>query len=173
MNYLESRGDAPVTCLRGGNLYNGSVLTMSGETPLVLIVNHHPEVVLLLEQVVGDLGFESVLIANDSDWQTDGYSALLAYINERRPHAVLFDLPPPYEEAASTVLKLLRESDLHERQWVVLSTSPSSLERIARASGASVLAKPFDLDGLTELLERAVLPEGGEREDESPAAAAG
>jgi len=146
---------------------------MPGGTPLVLIVNHHPEVVLLLEQVVNDLGFESALLANDSDWQTDGYSALLAYINKRLPRAVLFDLPPPYEEAARTVLRLLRESDLDERQWIVLSTSPSSLELIEQASDASVLAKPFDLDELTELLERAVNPERAALDGNASSAAAG
>ena len=146
---------------------------MSGETPLVLIVNHHAEVVLLLEQVVGDLGFESALLANDSDWQTDGYSALLAYINERTPRAVLFDLPPPYEESASTVLKLIRESVLDERQWVVLSTSPNALRLIEQASDASVLAKSFDLDDLTELLERAVNPERDAIDGADPAVAAG
>lgn len=146
---------------------------MSGDTPLVLIVNHHPEVVLLLEQVVVDLGYESALLANDSDWQTDGYSALLAYINERMPNAVLFDLPPPYEEAASTVLKLLGECGLDEQQWVVLSTSPSSLELIEEASSANVLAKPFDLDDLTALLKRAAASERDEPGGGNPAAAAG
>ncbi len=124
-------------------------------TPLVLIVNHHPDVVLLLERVVNDLGFECALLANDSDWQTDGYSALLAYIDERLPHAVLFDLPPPYEEAAETLLKLIDESALQHDQWVVLSTSGKSLERIRDKSGAATIAKPFDLDELSALLEAA------------------
>lgn len=107
---------------------------MSGDAPLVLIVNHSPEVVLLLDRVVGELGFESAMLANDSDWQTAGYNALLSYINERAPHAVLFDLPPPYAEAATTVLELLRDSDLAETQWVVLSTSASALEPIRSGS---------------------------------------
>lgn len=76
-------------------------------------------------------------------------------------------------EAASTVLDLLHESDLDERQWVVLSTSPSSLELIEQASDANVLAKPFDLDELTELLERAVNPERAALDGENPSVAAG
>ncbi|MCA9850625.1 MAG: hypothetical protein KC461_08265 [Dehalococcoidia bacterium] len=132
---------------------------MSGDTRLVLIVNHNPEIVLLLDQVVNDLGFESAVLANDSDWQTDGYPALLAYVNERAPQAVLFDLPPPYEEAAATLLRLIGESALADRQWVVLSTGGAALDVVARESGAATLAKPFDLDDLTVLLERATSPE--------------
>ena len=128
---------------------------MAGDAPLVLIVNHHPEVVLLLERVVDDLGFDSALLANDSDWQTEGYSALLAYINERLPHAILFDLPPPYETSATVVLRLIRESSLHEKQWVVLSTGPRAIEQIRAGSEAAALAKPFDLDELSRVLEAA------------------
>jgi len=133
---------------------------MTGNTPLVLIVNHHPDVVLLLERVVNDLGFESALLANDSDWQTDGYSALLAYINERLPHAVLFDLPPPYEEAAETLLRLIADSSLRDDQWVVLSTGAKSLERIHEGSGAATIGKPFDLEELSALLETATSTAG-------------
>lgn len=128
---------------------------MSDSAPLVLIVNHHPDVVLMLERVVSDLGFESALLANDSDWQTDGYSALLAYINERQPRAVLFDLPPPYEEAAETLLRLIGDADLRGDQWVVISTGERSLERIRSGSDAATISKPLDIDRLSHLLEAA------------------
>lgn len=134
---------------------NGSQ-SMADESPLVLIVNHSPEIVLLLNEVVTDLGFESAVLANDSDWQTEGYSALLAYINERLPRAVLFDLPPPYEQAAETVVRLIRECALAEERWIVLSTGEVALERIEAETSAAPLAKPFDLNDLTDLLERAV-----------------
>ena len=128
---------------------------MSEDTPLVLIVNHSPEIVVLLDRVVNDLGFDSATLANDSDWQTDGYPALLAYVNERAPHAVLFDLPPPYETSTETLLRLIGESVLEEPRWVVLSTNAPALEQVGNMTGAATLQKPFDLVELMTLLERA------------------
>lgn len=128
---------------------------MSDGVPLVLIVNHYPEVVLLLSQVVTDLGYDSAVIANDGKWQTEGYSALLSFIDERVPDAVLFDVPPPYEETSATVRDLVRDSILPADRWILLSTA-HDLAGYFSEDAPAVLQKPFDLEDLTAILERVV-----------------
>ncbi|MBV8980225.1 MAG: response regulator [Acidimicrobiia bacterium] len=115
---------------------------------IVLIVDDEPDVLLLLRVNLEAAGYNTVLAA-------DGEMAL-ARIDETDPDVVLLDIMMPVMDGWG-VLRALSERDNGPR--VIVVSAKSSDRDIVRAltSGAlDYVTKPFDPDGLVDVVARAV-----------------
>jgi|GEM_PF-3985376 len=128
----------------------------SSPRPLVLILNHNPAMVVFLQATISELGYETTVHAGEGELQGEGAEALIAYLNERDPDAVVVDIPPPFEGSAAAVLRVMEAAEVRERKWVAISTSQAALDLVATASRAAVLLKPFDIGELEAALSTAL-----------------
>jgi CheY-like chemotaxis protein len=127
---------------------------MASETaaprPRVVVSNHDPVFLALLEQLLGEEGYEA-LVPPKLD---DPYP----FIKRVRPAAVVLDVPFRRETEGLATLDTLRlDPATAALPVVVCTTSPGSLDGLARREGEGlyVLAKPFDLERLLAVLATA------------------
>ena len=119
--------------------------------PRLVVTNHDSAFLGLLEQLLGEEGYEA-LVPPKLD---EPYP----FIKAARPAAVVLDLPFRQETAVLATLDTLRlDPATAALPVVVCTTSPGALDRLARweGEGLYVLAKPFDLDRLLAVLATAL-----------------
>lgn len=112
--------------------------------PLVAIGDDSPDILSLMEQILGDAGYATVAAADG-----DGVARLLA---EHRPDVLILDVRMPGSLAGLPLLEAIRRRPATVRMPIVVATAdlPFLREHAAtlRALGCETLAKPFDLDAL-------------------------
>jgi DNA-binding response OmpR family regulator len=123
----------------------------AGTRPKVVVTNHDPAFLSLLEQLLREEGYD----ARVPPKLDEPYP----FIKAQRPAAVVLDVPFRRETDALTTLDKLRlDPATATLPVVVCTTSPGSLDGLARREGEGlyVLAKPFDLDRLLTVLATAL-----------------
>lgn len=121
--------------------------------PSIVVVEDEPDLAGVIQETLEDEGY---LVT----WVDDGQRAL-ALLSEQTPDLVLLDLRLP-GLSGTEILARYRTMPGPQAPVVIMTASTDAERAIAAASADGVLAKPFDLDQLVDLVARyAGRPEGG------------
>ncbi len=75
------------------------------------------------------------------------------FIRRHRPPLVLFDIPYPYDINWELYQKLIHSKGNSRRTFLPMGAFDSSFEKQLQNSGQQFLAKPFDIDEFTQLIQ--------------------
>ncbi len=124
---------------------------------LILVADDDFGILELLQTVLQDEGYETAAAGS-------GREALAYLASSRRPDLVLSDLMMPAMNGRELFRTMLANPDYREIPFVLMTAVVSAAER-DRLPYAAVLAKPFDLETLLDMVRKALR--------EGPAAASG
>jgi len=121
----------------------------------ILVVEDHPESVELLQMILEDEGY-SVQSVETGRLAIQAVSAPSSDEIPAPPDVILLDLRLPDMTGVDVVREL--QENLPEVPPVIFlsADSPQSLEEAARSVGAAAVRKPFSLDELFEVIDRAL-----------------
>lgn len=109
----------------------------------VLVVENDRAILELIGIVLRDAGYEVSLSSNEND--------MLNNINRLQPDAIILDILKPSLEGTE-LCRLLKEADTTSHiPLIVLSTHPK-IQKVKEICADEVIPKPFDIDGLLEVL---------------------
>lgn len=112
----------------------------------VLAIDDDPDILNLIEIVLGDEGYEVVVARNGRE--------ALAYLEKDTPRLILLDLAMPVMNG-SEFLCAAQEQGLVANSSVVVMTAGHGSQNTLRLAGvAGHLPKPFELDDLVRCAER-------------------
>lgn len=119
----------------------------------VLVVDDDTEIQEVISLALGDAGHEVICAS-------DGAAALAVLRHEQRGWVVLLDWMMPGMDGQATLEAVAREDDLHCCSSFTLMTAgartmPLPLVRLLEKLEVGYLAKPFELDALLEIVDRA------------------
>ena len=123
--------------------------------PSVLIVDDEPNIVLSLEFLMGEAGFD-VRVARDGE-------AALDAVRDRRPDIVLLDVMTPVKNGYEVCQAIRSDPALRDVKIVMLTAKIREVEREkGLALGADeYVTKPFSTRELVERVKRLVGGKGG------------
>jgi DNA-binding response OmpR family regulator len=121
-------------------------------TPLVLIVDDNPDILVLLRTNLRAAGFDTVEAQNGR--------AALQKIDDHSPSVVLLDLMMPIMDGWAVLEELQNRSPRPPVIVVSAIEAPASVERAQRLGVAAYITKPFNVNGLVELIRSVVSGEG-------------
>lgn len=105
-----------------------------GYAPRILVVDDEPSVLLLLEQVLGDVGYYVTLAANGR--------LALAQVRSREFDVVMLDLSLPDQDGME-VIRQIREDSPHTPILAMSGYMVGDMPKMAMAAGATdTLQKP-------------------------------
>ena len=122
--------------------------------PVVAIFNSLDDILDMVRLAFEAQGFVTAT-ARLADIQS-GVLDLIAFVEEHKPVALVYDLPRPYE-ANWNVLRMLRETDsLQDLVWVITTTNKQALERAVPKTNAIeiVLGKPYTVDEVIDAVRK-------------------
>ena len=125
--------------------------TSAAARPRVVVTNHDPVFLELLQELLGEEGYEALVPPKLEE--------PYPFIKAARPAAVVLDVPYRQEtETLATLDKLRLDPRTAAVPVVVCTTAPAALDGLTRREGEGlyVLAKPFDLDRLLAVLATAL-----------------
>ena len=132
--------------------------------PVVAVFNSADDVIETLRVALEGSGFD-VVSAKLSEIQS-GVMDLVAFVQEHRPVAIVYDIPRPYE-AHWNFLRLMRETQsLSRLGWVVTTINKLALEAAVGPAQVVeiVLGKPYSLDEVVEAVRQALSRDGHSRD---------
>ena len=123
--------------------------------PSVLIVDDEPNIVLSLEFLMGEAGFD-VRVARDG-------AAALDAVRDRRPDVVLLDVMTPVKNGYEVCQAIRADAALRDVKIIMLTAKIREVEREkGLALGADeYVTKPFSTRELVERVKRLVGGKGG------------
>jgi CheY-like chemotaxis protein len=107
---------------------------------LVLIVDDDPAIRSMLDELLSDEGYETLMAA-------DGLSGI-EIARERRPDLILMDLMLPGLDGAAATRLLKADPDTNWIHVIAMSAGTNLRLQADTLPADSVLGKPFDLDAL-------------------------
>jgi CheY-like chemotaxis protein len=110
----------------------------------VLVVDDEEHLLLLLEEIIKELGHEVFSAAN-------GKQALLI-VERERPQLIFSDVMMPGMDGY-TLLKEIRQHP-HSASIKVVLISAAPMDRKRQPTADAYIAKPYDLDAIEELVTR-------------------
>lgn len=140
------------TCVSIGSAATAGGVKRRGR-PCVLIVDDDAAIRETLARLVEEVGYDALTAQ-------DGIMALKVLRSSTRPLVALLDVMMPGMSGVDVLNRVAADERLARRHAFILMTAnlealPSALVRRLKALSVSVVAKPFDLDTLLELIERA------------------
>ena len=126
--------------------------------PDILVVEDDDAIRTLVAEVLEDDGYRVREATNGAE--------ALERLREERPDLIVLDLMMPVMDGWTFVNECRRLRWCGEVPIVVTSAShdlPRTAEQLRSLGVRNCLAKPFELDGLLELVERYAPPAGAER----------
>ena len=141
-------------------------MKQSNPPPVVAIFNSLDDILDMVRLAFEAQGFVTAT-ARLADIQS-GVLDLIAFVEEHKPVALVYDLPRPYE-ANWNVLRMLRETDsLQDLVWVITTTNKEALELAVPRTNAIeiVLGKPYTVDEVIDAVRKGLQtdahPQSGE-----------
>ena len=119
---------------------------MTPKVPLIVVVNHSPETLVLFRNVLEEAGMNAVL-CHAHEIEAFG---LLDFIENHRPDLVIYDIPHPYDENIASFREYRSDPRAEATLWLMCTTGQSVVESL-QDSDDDVVGKPFDLD---EIMDR-------------------
>jgi len=124
--------------------------------PTVAVINSISDVIEGLESVIKEAGYHVVtaLIADIRKGNID----LREFIQKHDPFAIVYDVPPPYEENWK-FLQLLQSTDVMKgRTFILTTTNKRGMEELVGDTPAiELIGRPFDFESVVELVKKAEL----------------
>ena len=119
----------------------------------VAVINSNSDTVELLRVALQQAGFQSVT-GHIEDIKR-GVLDFSRFLAEHDPRAVIYDIPPPYDQNWK-FLQLLRTTDaMRDRVVVVTTTHKAHLEELVGPTDAiEIVGKPYDLDQIIGAVRR-------------------
>jgi len=111
----------------------------------ILVLDDDPEILALVRRVLAEQGHRVVTAADPRQ--------ALELVTERRPCLVIVDLMLPHMDGED-FLRALERRDGDRPPVIILSASAIRDEVAARTHAEAVLAKPFQLEDLRDLVSR-------------------
>jgi DNA-binding response OmpR family regulator len=119
----------------------------------VAVFNANADTVEMLHLALQHAGFETI----DAPLQEfdRGIAAALAFLRERDPDVVVYDVSPPYERTAAFCCDLQEADD--RRAWVITSTNPQQTAKDLRGRSEryELIGKPYELQHVVDAVHRA------------------
>jgi two-component system, OmpR family, response regulator VicR len=133
-------------------------MNADGKQPHILVINHTPEILALIRELLEDEGFQ---VSTQSHADKD-----LDRIGELSPNVIILDYMWSTVDEDWSFLQLLRLDRRTARMPVILCTGAvrevHDLEEHLHTMDVAVVFKPFDIDQLvqavTDALQRKTLP---------------
>jgi len=124
-----------------------------GATRTVGILNSTEDVVDMLRALLGDEGY-ATSVAYIPDLKR-GRQDVGAWLESLAPTAIIYDIPPPYEENWAFFQAVRQRPAARQHRFVITTTNLRVLESIAGPVHAvEFVGKPFDLE---EILDQVTL----------------
>lgn len=123
--------------------------------PLVVgIANTNEDIIQLLRLVLEKEGFATAVF-HLVDIK-NGRSDFNDFVEQQDPAAIIFDIPPPYDDNWTVVSTLRRLPIMQHRGVVITTTHKVHLERLAGESTGAVeiIGKPNDTQDVLEAVKR-------------------
>ena len=119
---------------------------MSSEAPHVIMADDEPDILELLAHLLNRHGYSV-------ESTTDG-EQVLELINQKRPDVILLDVHMG-DTDGSELCKKLKRTDASKNIPVVMVSSDSNLEQIARICSADgYISKPVEIKDLLDLMQK-------------------
>ena len=131
----------------------------TSDRPLIIVVNDDTAFLELMEQLLGDEGYEAEVMKSTKN--------AIEHIKERRPALIVLDVRINNEEAGLLLLDLITLDP--ETSSIPVIIASANLQALAgrddelAAKGIYVIAKPFDIDDLAALIRKALWRNGSAR----------
>jgi len=121
--------------------------------PVVGIANTNEDIIELLRMVMEREGFATAVI-HLVDIK-NGRADFNDFLGKHDPAAIVFDIPPPYDDNW-TVVSTLRKLPAMERRGVVITTTHKAhLEKLVGPTGAvEIVGKPNDTQEVLHAVKR-------------------
>jgi DNA-binding response OmpR family regulator len=120
---------------------------------VVAIANTHEDIIELLRMVMERAGFVTAgfHLVDIKEGRVD-FNDFLA---QHDPAAIIFDIPPPYDDYWTVVSTLRLLPSMQGRGVVITSTDKAHLERRVGSTGAvEIVGKPNDTQDVLEAVKR-------------------
>jgi DNA-binding NtrC family response regulator len=122
---------------------------------VVAVINSNADTVEMLRVFLQQYGFECVTAHVDDIKR--GALDFPRFLEEHAPRAIVYDVPPPYDQNW-TFLNLLRRLDVMKDRVVVLTTThKANLEKLVGPTEAiEIVGKPYDVQQVVDMVKRAI-----------------
>jgi DNA-binding NtrC family response regulator len=126
------------------------------DQPCVAIINTSEETIQLLQELMMDEGFATV-IAYVPEFKR-GVRDIDAFFHEHQPQAVLYDIAIPYIENWTFFKdQVLARNLLPATCFVITTTNRTVLDLLVGPTNAiELIGRPFDLDTIVQAVNRAL-----------------
>lgn len=110
----------------------------------ILVVENNKDILELIAMVLDEAGYESSLHTNEN--------FLFEKIVEFNPDVILLDIVRPSVEGTELCRQIKEAEGTNHIPVVVLSTHPQ-IQKVKEVCADEIVAKPFDIDGLLDILQ--------------------
>lgn len=113
----------------------------------ILVVENNKDILELISLVLEEAGYDVNLFSNEKD--------IFSHIVKFQPDAILLDIIQPTIQGTELCRQIKEAEGTNHIPVIVLSTHPH-IKKVKDVCADEVVAKPFDIDGLIEVLNEQV-----------------
>lgn len=114
----------------------------------ILVVEDDLDLTSLIKDVFNDIGYEVITVAEVED--------IVKLVKEVQPNVVLMDYLLPQGNGGELCRQIKQNAQLQSIPVIISSGLSSEQVAVADYGGDSFLSKPFELDELVRLIEKAL-----------------